>query len=80
LNHEDKSSFSGATSNDTAVSDHRLDYPVVDWSQRDERCFMMNHTDGWMSGWMGGGIWIWAVIGVLVVVLLVVAIAKLSKK
>jgi uncharacterized membrane protein len=36
----------------------------------------MNHTDGWM----GGGMWIWAVIGMLVVVLLVVAISKLSKK
>jgi uncharacterized membrane protein len=36
----------------------------------------MNHT----NGWMGGGMWIWAVIGILVVVLLVVAISKLSKK
>jgi hypothetical protein len=41
---------------------------------------MMNHTDGWMSGWMGGGMWLWGGIGVLVVVLLVVAIIKLSKK
>ena len=37
---------------------------------------MMNYTDGWM----GGGMWIWTVIGVLVVVLLVVVINKLSKK
>ena len=29
---------------------------------------------------MGGGMWIWTVIGVLVVVLLVVVITKLSKK
>lgn len=29
---------------------------------------MMNHTDGWMSGWMGGGMWNWTVIGLLVVV------------
>jgi len=36
----------------------------------------MNHT----NGWMGGGMWIWTVIGVLVVVLLVVAITKLSNK
>ena len=36
----------------------------------------MNHTDGWM---MGGGMWIWTMIGVLVVVLLVVAINNLSK-
>jgi len=40
----------------------------------------MNHTDGRMSGWMGGGMWIWTVIGVVVVVLLVVVISKLSKK
>jgi uncharacterized membrane protein len=44
---------------------------------------MMNQTDGWMGGiggWAGGGMWIWTVIGVLVVVLLVVMISKLSKK
>ena len=33
-----------------------------------------------MNGWMGGGMWIYTVIGVLVVVLLVVAINKLSQK
>ena len=33
-----------------------------------------------MSGWSGGGMWIWAVIGVAVVVLLVVVIGKLAKK
>jgi len=32
-----------------------------------------------MGGWMGGGIWIWTVIGVLVVVLLVVVIMRQSK-
>jgi len=37
---------------------------------------MMNHT----YEWMGGGIWLWTVIGVLVVVLLVIVIVKLSKK
>jgi len=37
---------------------------------------MMNHAYGWMDG----GMWIWTVIGVLVVVLLVVAINKVSKK
>ena len=41
---------------------------------------MMNHKDGWMREWAGGGMWIWTVIGVLVVVLLVVVITKLSKK
>jgi hypothetical protein len=40
----------------------------------------MNHTDGWMSGWLGDEMWIWTVIGVAVVVLLVVVIGKLSKK
>lgn len=54
--------------------------PLVGWSQRNERSFMMNH-DGWMGGgWMGGGMWLWTVIGVLVVVLLVVLINKVSKK
>jgi hypothetical protein len=41
---------------------------------------MMNQTNGWMSGWAGGGMLIWTVIGVAVVVLLVVVICKLSKK
>jgi hypothetical protein len=44
---------------------------------------MMNQTDGWMGGmggWAGGGMWIWTLIGVVVVVLLVVMISKLSKK
>lgn len=40
----------------------------------------MNHTDGWMSGWMVGGTWLWAAIGVLVVVALAVVIAKLSNR
>lgn len=37
---------------------------------------MMNPTDGWM----GGGMWLWTVVGVLVVILLVVVINKQSKK
>jgi uncharacterized membrane protein len=37
---------------------------------------MMNYTDGWMGGGMG----IWTVIGVLVVVLLVVVMTKRSQK
>ena len=49
---------------------------MVGWSRRNERNFMMNHMDGWM----GGGMWLWTVIGVLVVVLLVVAINKVSRK
>lgn len=30
------------------------------------------------DGWMGGGMWIWSVTGLLVVALLVVLIVKLS--
>ena len=37
---------------------------------------MMNHN----NGWMGGGMWIWTALGVLLVALLVVVISKLSKK
>jgi len=40
----------------------------------------MNHTNEWMSRGMSGGMWLWTVIGVAVVVLLVVVIGKLSKK
>jgi len=40
------------------------------------RIFMMNPTDGWM----GGGMWLWTVVGVLVVILLVVVINKQFKK
>jgi uncharacterized membrane protein len=36
----------------------------------------MNHS----GGWMGGGMWVWTLIGLLVVVLLVVVINKQSKK
>jgi uncharacterized membrane protein len=49
-------------------------------NKNNERQFMMNQTNGWMGGWTGGGMWLWTVIGVAVVVLLVVVISKLSKK
>jgi uncharacterized membrane protein len=39
----------------------------------------MDH-DGGMGGWFGGGMWLWTVIGVLVVVLLIVVINKMSSK
>lgn len=45
-----------------------------------ERLLMMNQAGGWMGGWGGGGMWVWTVIGILVVALLVVVIGKLSKK
>ena len=41
---------------------------------------MMNQTNGWMNGWSGGGMWLWTVLGVVIVALLVVVISKLSKK
>jgi heme exporter protein D len=41
---------------------------------------MMNHADVWMGGWAGGGMWVWTVIGIVVVALLVLAIGKFSKK
>jgi predicted metalloprotease len=47
---------------------------------QNENDVMMNQTNGWMGGWSGGGMWIRAVIGVAVVVLLVVVIGKMSKK
>ena len=50
------------------------------WSQRNQRGFIMNHTNGGMGGWAGGGMWVWTVVGIVVVVLLVVVISKLSKK
>lgn len=49
-------------------------------SQRNQGSFTMNHADGWMNNWMGGGMWIWVVVGTVVVFMLVVAIIKLSKK
>jgi hypothetical protein len=39
---------------------------------------MMNQADGWMGGWAGGGMWLWAVLAVLVVV--VVVIKSLTRK
>ena len=33
-----------------------------------------------MNGWAGGGMWLWTVLGLVMVALLVVVISKLSKK
>jgi hypothetical protein len=33
-----------------------------------------------MGGWAGGGMWIWAVMGALMLSVLVIAIGKLPKK
>ena len=40
----------------------------------------MNHMMNYTNEWMGGGMWLWTVISVLVVVLLVVVITKLYNK
>lgn len=40
----------------------------------------MNHNDGWMNGWSGGGMWTLTVIGIVVVVLLVVVVINQMKK
>jgi uncharacterized membrane protein len=50
--------------------------PKYRTAEPNERVSVMNHA----YGWMGGGMWIWTVIGALVVVLLVVAINKVSAK
>jgi hypothetical protein len=53
---------------------------VVQRRRRNERNDMMNDTHGWMNGWSGGGMWVWTVIGIVLVALLVVIISKMSKK
>ena len=41
----------------------------------------MNHMmKNYTNGWMGGEMWIWTVIGVMMVVLLAVVITNLSNK
>jgi hypothetical protein len=64
------------TSNNIAAYAHGSDCPAVDRSQRNERSRIMNQ----MNGWMGGGEWIWPVIGILVVILLGVMIFKMSSR
>ncbi len=39
---------------------------------------MMDHTGGWMGGWAGGQMLVWAALAVLVVV--VVVIKSLTRK
>jgi hypothetical protein len=41
---------------------------------------MMNYGFGGMFGWMGGGNWIWPVVGILVIVLLVVVIVRVARR
>lgn len=48
--------------------------------KRNERSFKMNNMMNYTDGWMGGGMWLWPVLGVLLIVLLVVVIINQSKK
>lgn len=42
---------------------------------------MMEHANGWMNDWPGGAsMWIWPVVGVLLVVLVVAVIMKVARK
>jgi hypothetical protein len=41
---------------------------------------MMDYVNRWMHGSMGDRMWIWTVVGVLVIVLLVVVIINQSRK
>jgi hypothetical protein len=41
---------------------------------------MMNHAGRLMNSWMGGGIWLWALVGVVLVVVLAVLIIPPRKK
>ncbi len=41
---------------------------------------MMNHTDGWMSGWSAESVWLWPLLGLVILVLLAVVIRRGSKK
>ena len=40
----------------------------------------MNNMMSYTNGLMGGGIWLWTVVGVLLVVLLIVVIINQAKK
>lgn len=35
---------------------------------------------GYTNGWMGGGMWIWTILGIVGVVLLGVIVGKMSRK
>ena len=41
---------------------------------------MMNHANGWMSGWASAGMGLWIVAGIIVVGLLAIVMSRLSKK
>jgi hypothetical protein len=41
---------------------------------------MMDQSAGHMNGWLGGGMWLWTVIGVLAIVLVIVMFNRTFKK
>jgi hypothetical protein len=41
---------------------------------------MMDQASGHMNGWLGGGMWLWTVIGMLIIILLIGAIIRFSGK
>jgi uncharacterized integral membrane protein len=45
-----------------------------------ERSFVMKHPDGWMNRWLGGGMWAWTMVGILLVILLAVLIGRATRK
>ena len=45
----------------------------------DERNSVVSHSNGW-TGWVGGGMWFWGAICILVIFLLFRLVAKLAKK
>ncbi len=42
--------------------------------------FMPHHAGGWMTGWGGAELWVWAIIGAVVVILLAVIVNKITRK
>jgi hypothetical protein len=67
------------------LNDNKTVTAEIIW-QADDRWFkkwrlmMMDYANGWMNGSMGGGMWIWSLVGALTVVLLLVLINNQSKK
>jgi hypothetical protein len=41
---------------------------------------MMDQFTGHMNGWLGGGMWLWTIIGVLLIVVLIVTINWFPRK
>jgi uncharacterized membrane protein len=41
---------------------------------------MMDQSAGHMYGWLGGGMWLWTVIGVLAIVLVIVMFSRTFRK